>query len=80
MGNLDHKPGGEGQPDELGDGGHGANHGVFIAAEVSVLAHAPDGAVAEDGFVENLEEVDPDEDGEDVLICLATEAFVLKRV
>jgi hypothetical protein len=80
MGNLDHKPGGEGQPDELGDGSHGADHGVFIAAEVRVLAHAPDGAVAEDGLVEDLEEIDPDEDGEDVFICLAAKSFVLMGV
>ncbi|KAI6777313.1 hypothetical protein HG530_001258 [Fusarium avenaceum] len=78
MGNLDHEPGGEGQPYELSNGSHGADHGVFIAAEVRVLAHTPDGAVAEDGLVENLEEVDPDEDGEDVFICLATKAFVLR--
>ena len=38
---------------------------------------AEGGAVAQHGFVEDLEEVDPDEDGEDDFVGLAADALVL---
>jgi hypothetical protein len=61
----------------LGYGGDGADEGVLIAYEFEIGLQAKDSAIAEDGFVEDLEEVDPDEDGEDGLVGFAADAFVL---
>lgn len=54
VGDLDDEEGRDGLPDELGDGGDGADNGVLVAGEVRVLGEAKDGAVPEDGLVEDL--------------------------
>lgn len=74
MRHLDDEERGKGLPCQLGNGGHGADEGVLIAHEARVFLEAVRGAVAEDGLVENLQEVDPDEDGEDDAIRLAADA------
>ena len=78
MRDLDHEVAAEGQPIKLCNRSHGADEGVLVACEVAVLTETPDGAVAEHGLVEDLEEVDPDENGEDVLVGLAADSLVLR--
>jgi hypothetical protein len=77
MGNFDDEHRGKGLPKQLGDGCYGSNERVLVAFEARVFAETEDGAVSEDGLVENLKEVDPDEKGEDDLVCLAEDAPVL---
>ena len=61
MRDFDHEPRRKREPDELSDWCHGANHGVLVAGKVAVFSKAPDSAIAEDRFVQDLEEVNPDE-------------------
>jgi hypothetical protein len=75
--NLHHQVAAEGQPSELGDGGHGADKRVLVTGEVTVLPESPNSTIAEDRFVEDLEEVNPDENREDVLVGLAANALAL---
>ena len=54
VGDFDNEEGRDGLPDELGEGGDGADDGVLVASEVGVLGEAEDGAVPENGLVEDL--------------------------
>lgn len=64
----------------MGDWSNGADERILVSSQVGVLAHAEEGAIAEHGLVNDLVEVDPDEDGEDVLVDLSADAFVLTNM
>jgi hypothetical protein len=74
---FDNQEGREWLPCELGDRRNGTNKRVLVSLEVGRLFKTKDGTVAKDSFIQNLQEVDPDEYGEDDFVGLATNAFVL---
>jgi hypothetical protein len=77
VGDFDDQDGREWLPGELGDGGNGSDEGVLVAGEMRVFLEAKDGAIAEHRLVEDLEEVDPHQDGQDDFVRLASDSFVL---
>jgi hypothetical protein len=77
MRDLDHEVTAERQPGQLSNRCHGADHRVLVTAEVTVLAKAPDGTISKDRLVQNLQEVDPDQDGQNMLVGLAANSLAL---
>lgn len=77
MRDLDDQEGGERLPRQLRDWRDAPDQAVLVSGEVCGFLQSEDCPVSEDRLVQDLEEVDPDEDGEDDLIRLAANAFVL---
>lgn len=65
-------------PAEGSDGGHGRGKTVVLLDEPEVGGQTKGIAVAEDGLVVDLEEIHPDEEGEDVLVGLASDPDILQ--
>jgi hypothetical protein len=80
MGDFDDEDRGKWLPQQLGDGCYGSDERVLVAFEACVFSETEDGAVSEDGLVEDLKEVDPDEERENDLVCLTEDAPVLLRL
>ena len=55
MGHFDNKDRGEWLPCKLGNWGDRADEGVLVAFEAGVFLKTEDGAISEDGFVEDLQ-------------------------
>ncbi len=56
MGDFNNEDRGEWLPCELGNRGDRADEGVLVAFEACVSLQTEDGAVSEDGFVEDLQQ------------------------
>ena len=55
MGHFDNEDRGEGLPRELGNCGDRADEGVLVAFEAGVFLQTEDGAISENGFIEDLQ-------------------------
>lgn len=77
---LDNEPSRERLPRELGYGRDGSEKRVLACSEAGIRQEAEEGSVAQHRFVQDLEKVNPDENGQNDFVGLATNAFVLEMI
>ena len=68
----------EGLHHQLPDGRDRAHERILVPRQMRRLLKTERGAVAQNRLVEDLEEVDPDEDCQDDLVCLPSDTSVLR--
>lgn len=67
----------EGLPGQLGNGRNRPNERVLVPRQIGIGLQTKRCPVAQDGLVEDLKEIHPDQDDQNALISLAADAFVV---
>lgn len=77
MGDLDDQDSRNGLERKLGDRSYGSNKRILVSSQAGIFLEAEDGSISEDGFIKNLEEVDPDQNNKNHFVGLSTDSPVL---
>ena len=79
MGDLDDQDGRDGLECKLGNRSYGPNQRILVSMQASIFLEAEDGSISKNGFVKDLEEVDPNQNNQDHFVSLSTDSLVLRR-